>query len=92
MWLGSFTCDDGSTPDLYGNCADGTNVNTNPGTPTGLCTSAACQMTGTPLITNPLTGQPSSTLTVAANTLSNNSTLIVAACAILGLLVAMRKK
>jgi hypothetical protein len=57
-----------------------------------LCTDASCMMTGTPLPTNPLTGQPSSALASTANTLSNNSTLIVAICAIGGLLLAMTGK
>jgi hypothetical protein len=43
-------------------------------------------MTGTPLLLG------SSTISQAANTLSNNSTLVVALCAILGVMIAMGKK
>jgi len=87
------SCDaDGNcaTYDSSGNYVSGSfSTPTNPGI-SNLCTTADCMATGTPLPTNPLTGQPVSTTTAAAlNTLSNNSTLIVAVCAIGGLLFAV---
>ena len=53
------------------------------------CQPGVNLMTGAPLATNPITGQPSSTVSSTENWLSNNSTLIVAVCAIGGLLVAL---
>ena len=57
-------------------------------------TSAACSVpgaiaTGASLPVNPLTGQPSSSLALISNTLSNNSQLIVAGAAIIGVLISL---
>lgn len=48
--------------------------------------SGGTVMTGTPMLLG------SSTVSQAANTLSSNSTLVVAICAILGVVIAMGKR
>lgn len=85
LGLGALTCD------VDGNCYDdSTGVYSTPANPgANLCTTAACMMTGTPLPTNPLTGQPSASLAQIQNSLSTNSSWIVPAVAIGGLLLAL---
>jgi hypothetical protein len=84
--LSALALGDSISCDQDGNCIDNTtgvfSTQQSPG-PATLCTDASCMMTGTPL---PL---GSSSLAAVQNTLSNNSSWIIPAVAIGGLLLAM---